>query len=123
LRELVGAPLLVDDHVQDASFFADVAAYEELRLSSGRSIRAALIAIRFSCFGDLFTIWSTNEAGGWSVGSRPHRLSADVVERAIAEVERDGYIYVDGAKLNRSYTGRNPHLKNVSWWVRFFDYL
>jgi hypothetical protein len=115
LESLAGQPFIMDENVQDASFFTDLAIVGRERYVSGiGKVVGSKIVIRFSCFGNLFTVYSTSEN---------ERLEESIVENIIAEVERHGFIYVEADGLEETYTGINPHLKGQSWWIRYFDYL
>ena len=112
---IVGRRFEIDDNVQDASFFADLGLYEEHKNSRGSVVRQAVLAVRFSCFGNLFTVWSTCHD---SV-----KLSQEVIDAVIKAVSDRGYTYVPAEELDSEYNGTNPHLRGSSWWIRFFDYL
>lgn len=106
----------VDEHVQDASFFTELASFVDARQSpSGGIVRHVVLAIRFSAFGRMFTIWH----------SRPEEFAVDsaLVQRVISAVQNAGYTYADAAELQSPYDGPNRHLAGVSWWERYFDYL
>jgi hypothetical protein len=115
LESLVGLTFLIDENVQDASFFTELAILGRERYVSGiGKIVGSKIVIRFSCFGNLFTVYSTSE---------DEKLEESIVEIIIAEVARHGFVYVEADGLEEKYTGVNPHLQGQSWWVRYFDYL
>jgi hypothetical protein len=111
VEQIIGRACTVDDGVQDASFLADIAAYER---SLERDIGlVAALAVRFSNFGRLFTTWST----------APTPLDPGVVAAVIHAVRERSYLYVDGTMLNVPYTGVDPRYKGGTWWIRFFEYL
>lgn len=115
LESLFGHTFTMDESVQDASFFADLTiAGGERYVPGAGKVAGSKIVIRFSCFGDLFTVYSTSE---------DERLEQVVVTGIVDEVRRHGFVYVEADGLEETYTGVNPHLRGQSWWVRYFDYL
>lgn len=71
--------------------------------------------VRFSCFGNLFTIWRSSPS---------EKLTQQKVEAIVEAVEANGFVYVDEASLNEPYSGTNKYLQYLdSWWHRYFDYL
>ena len=56
-----------------------------------------------------------------SAAARP--LSAELTSNVIDVVRQRGYIYVEAASLDVSFTGINQQRTGVSWWIRCFDYL
>jgi len=104
-----------DGNVQDASFF------DELRILNPSSNRSngvvALvpdIAIRFSNFGRLFTIYSLTDS-----------LKRYPVDKLKELIGKHGWKFIDPADLDKPYDGKNDVLKGekITWWVRYFDYL
>jgi hypothetical protein len=115
LESIAGHTFIMDDNVQDASFFTDLAILGGERYVSGiGTVVGSRIIIRFSCFGNLFTVYSTSE---------DEKLEESIVEKIIAEAQRHGFVYIEADGLEERYTGVNPHLKGQSWWIRYFDYL
>jgi hypothetical protein len=112
IEQIIDRVCKVDDQVQDASFLADIAAYEPAS-AEARSVYVVALAVRFSNFGRLFAIWS----------SAPTSLDPGVVTKVIEAVRGRGYIYIDSTMLNVPYTGVDQRYKGGTWWVRFFDYL
>jgi len=106
----------LDERIQDASFFAELAL-----LSDAPSYEPALdtnvietvLGLRFSCFGNLFTTYSTSQAS---------KVASDKLQAIIAKAQEHGFIFIDGASLDEPYTGKNPDIKGT-WWKRYFDYL
>lgn len=100
-----------DRHVQDASFFDQLAI--EQRLDERSS--AVALGIRFSNFGRLFTLYTTTE-------SEPHAYDEAAI---VALVERHGWRYVPSDELEAPYDGANARMRDgeTTWWIRFFDYL
>jgi hypothetical protein len=115
LERIASRPFTVDESVQDASFFTDLSTYDEQAMPKGGVLRKTILAVRFSTFGRLFIVWSVCEEG--------KKLDPSVVTQIVRAVAQRGYTYIDGESLNEPYSGPNPHLKGVSWRVRFFDYL
>jgi hypothetical protein len=116
LHEITGRHFELNENVQDASFLTDLAIYSNERTPQGGLIRKAIVAVRFSAFGRLFTVWS--------VCREDQRLDPEITTRIIRCVEERGYTYVDVDSLDEPYSGPNPHLEEgISWWNRFFDYL
>jgi hypothetical protein len=115
LESIVGHEFVMDENVQDASFFTDLAILGQEHYVSGiGKAVGSRIVIRFSCFGKLFTIFSTSD---------DEKLDESIVDGIIAEVQRYGFIYVEADGLEEIYSGINPHLKGQTWWIRYFDYL
>jgi hypothetical protein len=115
LESITGHTFIMDENVQDASFFTDLAILSGERYFSGIGTAVgSRIVIRFSCFGNLFTVYSTLE---------DEKLEESIVQDIIAEVQRHGFVYIEADGLEEKYTGVNPHLKGQSWWTRYFDYL
>ena len=116
LRNELNLPLDRDGYVQGASF------HDELRRLHPDSFRAngvvALtpeIAVRFSNFGRLYTIYS----------AVPDTLTHYPVDRIRAVVELQGWRYVPADELGEIYDGKNRAFNGgrITWWIRFFDYL
>ncbi|MBL4637357.1 MAG: hypothetical protein JKY56_26110 [Kofleriaceae bacterium] len=111
LEQLVGQSLSTDENVQDASFFTDVACYREASHPGIGKVLVPIIAIRFSAFGNLFTVTKADD------------FDDDAFTSAREMTSKAGYLYVPADQLDEPYTGANPHLANTTWWTRFFDYL
>jgi hypothetical protein len=110
----LGRPLELDDKIQDASHFAEVAEFENTQLPNGALLREYRIGIRFSTFGNMATVFSNN----------PKHQVAQELRRAIADLlHLHGFVYVDVSALNERYDGKIVCLcENATWWDRFFDY-
>jgi hypothetical protein len=111
LEAVVGRPLTIDNHVQDASFFTDVACHREVSHPGMGRVVEWVFAVRFSCFGDLFTVISAAD------------VAPSMVEQVIAVVSGAGFVHVPAAELSEPYTGSHPSFLETTWWIRFFDYL
>jgi hypothetical protein len=109
LERIAGRVFVHDDHVQDASFFADVSVQ---RPGPQPHRIDTVFALRFSSFGWLFTTWSSCET---------ERLPPEVVEKLVAAVSWAGFHYVPASALEEPYTGRHLGFAGSSWWNRFFD--
>jgi hypothetical protein len=109
LERALGIPFQLDDQIQDASFFAALAAFQ----FDGHRKQECILSIRFSAFGNFFTIWQ------W----RCTIIPTSDLERVISIVRSAGFEYVDAEALGQSYTGNHPGFRHASWWARFFDYL
>lgn len=118
LERITGRSFEVDESVQNASFFTDLGTYDDFRLPAGGTLRLAVLAVRFSSFGKLFTTWSVEQAEG----KRASTLSQGVVRKAIEAVQKRCYVHVDAETLrNEPYSGVHPRFRGHSWWIRFFD--
>lgn len=113
LERVVGHSLVIDKNVQDASFFTDLS-WKAPSREDPRYIHT-IVAVRFSSFGDLFTVWNHC--------SSDIRLSEVIVQQIAATVEGNGFIYISIKELDKPYTGTNQAFIGRSWWYRFFDYL
>ena len=111
LEAIVGQALTVDKDVQDASFFTDVACHREVSLPGAGRVLTPILSVRFSCFGDLFTVTSAED------------VSPSVLDQVIARVAGAGFVHVPASDLSEPYTGRHPSFQATTWWIRFFDYL
>ncbi len=111
LEEIIGLPLDIDQNVQDASFFTELSFSKPSERSNYVDI---IIGIRFSAFGNLFTVWSSGS-------SEP--LDPAKLKRIIDTIEQYGLKYVDAESLAEPYTGANEVFKGETWWIRFFDYV
>ena len=116
LDAIAGKTFEIDENVQDASFFTELAIFEEADFSSNTGkIIYTVLGIRFSSFGNLFTIWSN---------SVTEKLKQSKVDEIIAETERHGFVFVEVEALDEPYTGKHLHLSHLeNWWLRYFDYL
>jgi hypothetical protein len=111
LERLAGRRFVLDDQVQDATFFADLSIQ---RPGSQPHWIDTVFAVRFSNFGRLFTTWRHCQA---------ECLPDRVAEQLVQAVSRAGFRYVPASALDAPYTGRHPGFAGSSWWIRFFDYV
>lgn len=111
LEPIVGVSLTIDENVQDASFFTDLACYREAYHRGIGKILTPIITIRFSYFGNLFTATKVDD------------FNEDAFNSAVVLVSKADFVYLPETQLHQAYTGANPHWANTTWWTRFFDYL
>jgi len=109
LSRIAGRTFVLDDEVQDATFFGDLSID---RLAEAGAFESVFV-VRFSNFGSLFTAWS-------SPGME--RLHDDVIAELVRAVSFAGFHYVPTDVLYTPYTGRHPYFAGSTWWMRFFDY-
>jgi hypothetical protein len=114
LNAIVGKPLELDLNVQDASFFTDLFIIEPPIY--GGNMHHYVLGIRFSCFGNFFTVWSN---------SISEKIIDAEIAQVIAKTEAAGFVFIDAETLEQEYTGKNQYLAGdvESWWHRYFDYL
>lgn len=116
LESLVGHSLVLDDHVEDASYFTELSWQTEPRNAPGHfgQVIMTYVAIRFSAFGRLVTIW----------GNVPEAPIPDgVLARLTDALTHAGYVPVPCKELDSAYTGINKfHAEIKTWWLRYFDY-
>jgi hypothetical protein len=101
----------LDDNVQDASFFADIALHAPSQL---RNVIDTVFGLRFSCYGNLFT-----QLGPTGPERVPEVVAKQVIHLAVAE----GFVFVPAQILEEPYTGENKIFLSENWWYRFFEYL
>ena len=119
LEQLLNLTLGLDGSIQDATFFTGL--YSE----DGE------LYVRFSCFGNLFTVWE--DSPKWP-------LSPIVLRQAIELIQTHGFTHIGYDDLGELYSGQNPYFhrhgahwaclkdgvlcdESASWWHRFFDYI
>ncbi len=109
LERLAGQSFVLDASVEDAGFVADLSIQ---RPGEGGRCIETVLALRFSNFGQLFTVWSVLPE------PLPEPLVAVLVEAASAA----GFHYVCTDELDEAYTGSHRLFRHASWWERYFDY-
>jgi hypothetical protein len=109
VERIAGRTFQLDDQVQDASFFAELA----VRKPSERVIETVFSA-SFSCFGRLFTDWANCAS---------ERLPPQTATAIIERIRWAGFVHVSEVALALPYSGRNPVFDGQTWGNRFFDYL
>jgi hypothetical protein len=116
LEKELGLRLVRDGNVQDASFHDEIRVLHPefgWRREGGHLVSD--LAIRFSNFGRLYTIF-TNLAG------IPGEIPIGVLKEIVT---RHGWTYVAPEPLEELYDGIHPGFRDgkTTWWIRFFDYL
>jgi hypothetical protein len=101
LEALLGTELVMDEGVQDASFFTELGTPDW--------------NLRFSMFGRLVTLWHWREPSA-------REVSVSDCEQVIARLYQWGYVYVDPRHLIEPYTGCHTAGEWHHWWGRYFDY-
>jgi hypothetical protein len=114
LEKTFDLSFILDDQVQDASFFADIRIPHELvnnpRTNLGYSIR-------ISNFGNLSTINFQEE------------YNQSTTNQLIEILERTGFSYVNSDDLDCDYDGSFEQFRksqdeySSSWYIRYFDYI
>lgn len=114
LSSISGHNLKLDMSIQDASFFADWVAYEDLPRPHPNFPSGAIhtiLRIRFSAFGRMFSIWCDSDLFPISEDRR-HRIIEYLMERDL--------VYAPDSLLELPY----HHPEGFpNWGVRYFDYL
>jgi len=113
LDAIAGEPFELDLNVQDASFFTELHILEPANY--GVNMYYYVLGIRFSSFGNFFTVWSN---------SISEKIDISKIAEIISETEAAGFVFIDAETLEQKYTGKNRHLANLdNWRLRYFDYL
>jgi hypothetical protein len=114
----LGIDLDIDEEVQDASFITELYLLVPGARSTHSTVFIYELCIRFSAFGNLFTIFA--ESGV------PDARRFDLV-RIRNVVEDKGFFYVEPVELHSPYDGANEAIREdptgQTWWTRYFDYL
>lgn len=110
IERIVGGALQLDTNIEDASYFAEASLQ---KTGERANYIEFLFAIRFSSFGNLFTIWSSE---------RSHGLPAFNLEELLSAAKENGFVYVDIETLKGPYSGSNESCHAATWWDRFFAY-
>jgi hypothetical protein len=114
LESIVGQPLIIDRSVQDAAFFTELSYRTKPRSSAIGRVVLTYVAIRFSCFGRLVTVWGNVEEAP---------VTGALAGELASALRRNGYRYVPAADLEEPYSGSHVHAAGIhTWWLRFFDY-
>ena len=109
IERIAGRAFELDDQVQDASFFAELAVHKP----SERVIET-VFSVSFSSFGRLFTDWANCAS---------ERLMPQTASAIVARLKDAGFVHVSEAALALPYSGGNPVFAGQTWGHRFFDYL
>jgi hypothetical protein len=124
IEKVLGCELVLDDSIQDASYFASLALLKYVppdpNLYTAPGIERggtyySIICISFSCFGNLSTI-------GSSVDPK-ERFPNEKIDSVGNILNENGYIYIPEEYLLEKYNGNNPHFKDSTWGERFFSVL
>ena len=105
-----------DKNVQDASYLDELFIYRnDAFLNDGIIVHTVQIGIRFSNFGKLYTIYASDI-------SDTNKFDVQGIKRI---VDSFGWTYVPAEELRKvTYDGKHKELRGeVSWWIRFFDYV
>jgi len=112
IERLTGLPLTLDDQVQDASFFCELHHSARNPLPGGGVEKVPLLAIRFSTFDRMFTIYGRNVE------------ESECPPGVIDYLTKQGYKYVALADLRTPYDGKATRgTGGWTWFTRFFDFL
>lgn len=112
VERVVSQPCCFDRHVQDASFLTTLCTVPVMR---NDQYPVSDWCIRFSNFGRLFTLL------GAAIDD-PSRK--DQQQKLITLLESRGFAYVPEDALSELYDGVNPpYQDDLTWWIRYFDYL
>ncbi len=113
LEKIVGWPFELEDRIFDVSYFAELDIKEPAptKVLDLGEVTFRIVRLRFSCFGNFFTILEESLTG---------KLTQSVIKGLIAAAENHGFVYVDEEiLLEEPYTGCNKEF--YSWWERYFD--
>jgi hypothetical protein len=109
LERIASRGFTLNDKVQDASFFGDLAI---VKAGEKPNWFEYVFALRFSNFGRLFT----------TCNSSSEKLSPDIAARLIEAAATARFVYVEPEALDEAYAGANQVFTGATWWARFFDY-
>jgi hypothetical protein len=113
IKKIVGRSFVLRDYFKyPTTFFADLSIEELQTADTGQTYIHTILGIRFSCFGNLFTIWSTS--------SEP--LEANKIKALVEAVKTHGFVYIDMDSLNEPYYAENHRLSGT-WWDQYFELL
>ncbi|MFJ9317793.1 hypothetical protein ACIRN4_26620 [Pimelobacter simplex] len=115
------SPLVVDDHVEDATLHAS------LTVPARATETGDPLTVYVSNFGNLATITLDN-AGAWTQSEFDERASPADVGSIEEALDMLGYVVVPEEPLWADYDGPAPIGRldprfGPTWWTRFFDYL
>lgn len=119
-ERILGQRLRLDDQVQDASFFAELFVFEDGAVGSkGVTALVFKVAMRFSAFGRMATIYTNSAAS--DLGGYPVTGLAELLGQ-------HGFNYIPVESLGERYDGKLQWLHQslggaATWWYRFFDYV
>lgn len=115
------SPLVIDDHVEDATLHAT------LTIPAQATETGDPLTVYVSNFGNLATITLEN-AGAWTQSEFDERVSPADLALIEAALDMLGYLVVPEEPLWADYDGPAPiggsdPRCGPTWWTRFFDYL
>lgn len=119
IENIIKKELIIDEYVQDASFFTELAILQKSQnkqKSNGESsVYLYDLSIRFSSFGSMVTIFNNTEN---NIDNKYN------IEKVIEILKDDGYIYINLESLDEAYDGINKYItKGDTWFTRYFDYI
>jgi hypothetical protein len=122
LERIAGSTFELDDSVEDATFFAELSIYRPfervvLGFISPQRFMLSVVTVRFSAFGELFTMVSAFEPDD------PERLPEELEAELVQAVSEAGFVYVSEQALGAPYTGTHRRFVGSTWWNRFFEYV
>lgn len=113
IEQLIGEDLRSDNGVQDATFWEQLGVYERKVQRGGATALLAQMAIVFSNFGNLVTVWSVD----------PESLNRYPLEDIVNILEGHGFVYIPRSSLDAGYDGRHATRVKITWLDRFFSYI
>ena len=116
LEKVVGNKLILDRNVEDAAYFAELSWQADPRPEPGIGGQVILtyLAIRFSAFGQLVTLW----------GNVPEAPIPSSLEEQLCRILLNaGYKVIPAQVLDGPYDGQHKFKSQITtWWLRYFDY-
>lgn len=109
---ILGVRLEIDGSCQDCSHLTDLYHGHIVQRQNNERALVTLIALRFSRFDRMVTIWGTEL-----------KSYADRIPGLIGYLEAHGYRYVSHDDLAEPYSGEDLLGPGATWWDRFFDYM
>lgn len=120
VEQAVGQQFELDTNVQDASFFTELVIREQdaqYHPMLGQAFYT-IFAVRFSAFGNLFTVWGN---------SPTNQVNKELISKVISIAQEHGFVYIDAVSLDEPYSGESTtfmeDVRVPTWWGRFFDCL
>lgn len=114
LEQCFGLTFIIDNQVQDASFYCDIRIPQELVLKPSPNLG---YSVRISNFGGLATIIFEKE------------YSTETISTIKEILGRHDFNYVSHDELDQKYDGQFEEFKKIlggelpTWQIRYFDYL
>jgi hypothetical protein len=113
LQVIAGKEFLLDDGVEDATFWGDLDVVRVKSGERGSTVIETAWGVRFSNFGSLITTMSNCPT---------ERLSDRVIAELLQALSYAGFHHVPFEVLGEPSSGRNSYFVGSTWWYRFFDY-